>query len=190
MSLPWPTIMPDRIGIIGNTQGVNASNKPAPKNITSVNRILSPRNALAIESCSEMGSVVLSAIAAACAVEMGDNLTKLFLVFARLINPIVLPDIKNNTNLLEKDFSRDERRQVNLDPGYISEAKLVLATTKNYAHRIYLDKGIFGDIHLAYTNQSFQKQPWTYPDYQQKEIIDFFNDVRQKYLHQIGEQNF
>jgi hypothetical protein len=122
--------------------------------------------------------------------EMGDDLAKLFLVFARLIDPILLPDIKNTTNLLEKEFSRDEKRQVNLDPGYISEAKLVLATTKNYAHRIYLDKGIFGDIHLAYTNQSFQKQPWTYPDYQQKEIIDFFNNVREKYLHQIGEQKF
>ena len=120
--------------------------------------------------------------------EMGGNLSKLFLIFARLIEPVTLPDIKIETNKLEEEYSVASGRQVNLDPGYISEAKLVLATTKNYAHRIYLDKGIFGDIHLTYTNQSFQKQSWTYPDYQQEEIINFFNEIRHKYLHQLGEK--
>ena len=75
---------------------------------------------------------------------------------------------------------------VNLDPGYISEVKLVLATTKNYAHRIYLRDGIYGDVHLSFTQNSFQVQPWTYPDYQQKAVIEFFNLVRQNYLQQIS----
>ena len=119
--------------------------------------------------------------------EMGDNLKKVFLVFARLINPEELPDIKIMTNELELRLSEGDARQINIDPGYVSEAKLVLATTKNYAHRIYLKKGIFGDVHLSYTNHSFQKQPWTYPDYQQADIIDFFNNIRQKYMHQLGE---
>lgn len=119
--------------------------------------------------------------------EMGENLTKLFLVFARLIDPVQLPDIKNETNWLEEEFALQEKRKINLDPGYISEAKSVLATTKNYAHRIYLDKGIYGDIHLSYTSNSFQKQPWTYPDYQQTLVIEFFNQIRHKYLHQLGE---
>ena len=133
-------------------------------------------------------SYIFSSFTTYYANEMGENLTKLFLVFARLIEPVTLPDIKIETNKLEEEYGVAAGRQVNLDPGYISEAKLVLATTKNYAHRIYLDKGIFGDIHLTYTNQSFQKQSWTYPDYQQEGIINFFNEIRHKYLHQLGEK--
>ncbi len=133
-------------------------------------------------------SYIFSSFTTYYANELGENLTKLFLVFTRLIEPVTLPDIKIETNKLEEEYVVAAGRQVNLDPGYISEAKLVLATTKNYAHRIYLDKGIFGDIHLTYTMQSFQKQSWTYPDYQQEEIINFFNEIRHKYLLQLGEK--
>ena len=121
--------------------------------------------------------------------EMGNNLSKLFLVFSRLIAPGMLPEIKVVTNRIEETYAQQDRRTINLDPGYISEAKLVLATTKNYAHRIYLDKGIFGDVHLVYTNQAFRTQPWTYPDYQQKSVLDFFTRVRTNYLHQLGNNN-
>ena len=120
--------------------------------------------------------------------EMGKELIKVFFVFKQLVPPELLADIKNETNQLESGFLDEGRRMVNLDPGYISEAKLVLATTKNYAHRIYLRDGIFGDVHLCYTQNDFQPQPWTYPDYQQPAVISFFKSVRNNYLKQISSK--
>jgi hypothetical protein len=119
--------------------------------------------------------------------EMGRELQKLFLVFARLVKAETLPDIKIATNKIEGLFLEQNKRSVNLDPGYISDSKLVLATTKNYSHRLYLQNGIFGDVHLIYHHNSFHEQPWTYPDYKQIDVIEFFNRVRQRYLHQLGE---
>jgi hypothetical protein len=122
--------------------------------------------------------------------EMGKGLYKLFLIFAKLVSPEELAAVKLATNAIEAKYMLEKRRTINLDPGYISEAKLVLATTKNYTHRIYLNNGIFGDVHLQYQDQSFRAQPWTYPDYQQSEIIQFFNKVRLKYFHQLGESYY
>lgn len=118
--------------------------------------------------------------------EMGDKLKKIFLVYSDLGPPDRLPELKIKSIHLEKKFTIKGSRQINLDPGYISQAKLVLATTKNYSHRLYLNNGIFGDLHLQFSQGSFQKQPWTYPDYLQAEIIQFFNQVRMKYLEQLG----
>lgn len=117
--------------------------------------------------------------------EMGKNLTRLWVSFKGLVQPEELVKIKLTTNEIEKEFSREGKRQVNLDPGYITGARLVLATTKDYAHRIYLGNGIFGEVTLIYKNGKFQPLPWTYPDYCQSDAIEFFERVRQKYLQQI-----
>jgi hypothetical protein len=119
--------------------------------------------------------------------EMGKELQKVFVVFSVLVKPEILPDIKARTNKMEQNYLLNGMRKLNLDPGYISEAKVVLATTKNYSHRIYLRAGIFADIHLSFMNHKFQVQPWTYPDYRQQEIMEFFNEIRQKYLNQLGD---
>jgi Domain of unknown function (DUF4416) len=119
--------------------------------------------------------------------EMGTGLKKLFVVFNELQLPEKLPELKINTNQIESKFILDNKRQINVDPGYVSEAKVVLATTKNYDHRIYLGEGIFGDIHLKFTNKAFQSQPWTYPDYKQDKVIQFFEELRQNYFNQLGE---
>ena len=119
--------------------------------------------------------------------EMGAGLVKQFVVFTDLIQPDQLADIKINTNLLEESFMDETKRRVNIDPGYICPAKLVLATTKNYSHRIYLTKGIYGDVHLQYRNGGYQPQPWTYPDYQDAENIEFFLKIRSIYLEQLGK---
>lgn len=118
--------------------------------------------------------------------EMGDELNKIFLVYTDLGPPDRLPELKIQSILLEKKFAINSSRQINIDPGYISPAKLVLATTKNYSHRLYIGNGIFGDLHLQFYQGSFQKQPWTYPDYLQVEMLQFFNQVRMKYLEQLG----
>jgi len=119
--------------------------------------------------------------------EMGGDLRKLFITFLDLIKPEELPSIKVKTNLLEENYYIEKKRQVNIDPGYITQAKLVLSTTKNYSHRIYLGQGIFGDLHMQFSNKSYQAQPWTYPDYQDENNVQFFNSVRKRYLEQLAE---
>ena len=119
--------------------------------------------------------------------EMGSSLEKDFIVFTRLEEPEILPSLKRWTNELEKKLSSGGKRIFNLDPGYICDARLVLATTKNYTHRLYLSEGIFGDVHLIYQNHSFREHPWTYPDYRQPEIIGFFNTIRDEYMRQLGQ---
>lgn len=119
--------------------------------------------------------------------EMGSDLKKFFVVFSELQPPETLPKYKISTNHIETKFILENKRQINIDPGYVSEAKVVLATTKNYDHRIYLGEGIFADLHLRFSNKVFQSQPWTYPDYNQQQIIKFFMDLRERYFKQLGE---
>lgn len=80
---------------------------------------------------------------------------------------------------------RRPRRTINIDPGYVSLTKLVLFTTKNRSHRIYIDEGIYADLELQFSNKSFRALPWTYPDYKTDAYIEFFNSVRSAYLGQV-----
>ena len=116
--------------------------------------------------------------------EMGTVLFKKFLSFKKLINPIDIKDIKIYTNNLEKQFESDHieiTRPVNLDPGYLSLSKVVLATTKNYNHRIYIGNGIYAEVTLHYQNKSFQFWPWTYSDYKTSNYLNFFQKMRNYY---------
>ncbi len=119
--------------------------------------------------------------------EMGRGLKKRMLSFQALQLADYLAEIKLATNYLEREFLDGGRRRVNLDPGYLTAAKLVLATTKDYSHRIYLGRGIFGDLHLRFEGGRFRPQAWTYPDYREPFVLEFFNRVRQTYLQQLGE---
>ncbi len=110
--------------------------------------------------------------------EMGPQVNKLFAAFQTLISPESLVELKIKTNKIEQQFLNEGKRTVNIDPGYLTAAKVVLATTKDYSHRLYLGKGIYGDLHLTYSKKSFQTLPWTYPDYRQKLALNFFNDLR------------
>jgi len=117
--------------------------------------------------------------------EMGAGLSKFFIAFKNLQDPGLLPACKIKSNRLEEQFCLNGKRQVNLDPGYVTEAKVVLATTKDYSHRIYLTKGIFADLHLVFDKGSFRAQPWTYPDYKQELSIHFFNQLREQLRSQL-----
>jgi hypothetical protein len=117
--------------------------------------------------------------------EMGPNLHRKFIAFENLINPKELAPAKLFTNELEAEMSErlgSKRRLVNLDPGYITLSKLVLATTKDYSHRIYLGDGIFAEVTLHYANKRFNPWPWTYPDYKTEAYLRFFEAVRARYL--------
>lgn len=115
--------------------------------------------------------------------EMGENLKKFFCAFTNLIDPSDIVDIKLFTNELEKCYTCDNKRKVNIDPGYLEAAKLVLATTKNYSHRIYLGKGIYGDVQLYWRHGRFCINEWTYPDYREPLAIAFFTQLRHHLLH-------
>jgi hypothetical protein len=117
--------------------------------------------------------------------EMGDDLKRCFVSFETLIRPESLPDVKLRTNEIEKMFSRADKRRVNMDPGYLSQAHLILATGKGYAHRPYLRDGIYADITLIYKGGSFQPMPWTYPDYGENKTRDLFGRIRGKYILQL-----
>ncbi len=119
--------------------------------------------------------------------EMGTGLKRQFISFEELIDPDELAAIKHLSNALEREYAVDgtERRQVNLDPGYISAAQLVLASTKPHAHRIYLQKGIYAEITLRFYQKTFQPWEWTYPDYRTPTYIELFNHIRQVYMTQL-----
>ena len=114
---------------------------------------------------------------------MGGELFKQIWAFEHLIDPERLAAIKVATNHLEEEcaelqVSSGIARPLNLDPGYIDLGKLVLASTKDHAHRLYLQRGIFAELTLIYTKKHWQPLPWTYPDYQSKEYHKFFDQCR------------
>lgn len=118
--------------------------------------------------------------------EMGSGLKRQFFSFKRLIAPEKLVPIKLYTNSLEKKLSfKNNKRIINLDPGYISLSKLVLATTKSFAHRIYMGCGIYEEITLVFQNGGFKPTIFTYPDYQTSAYIEIFNHLRQNYYQAI-----
>ncbi|UCF63730.1 MAG: DUF4416 family protein [bacterium] len=119
--------------------------------------------------------------------EMGNDLQKSFLSFQDLKPAELLPDIKISTNQLELKFIKNDLRCVNIDPGYVCAAKMILATTKDYDHRIYINRGIFGDVHYRYRQGEFRFNDWTYPDYKQPEVVAFFTETRKIYLQQLKD---
>jgi len=122
--------------------------------------------------------------------EMGDRLWRKFISFKSLIDPEKIVTVKIFTNKLEEMFffPGTSKRQVNIDPGYLDLAKLVLATTKDFAHRVYLDKGIYAEVTLRYSkDEGFRPWNWTYPDYRSREYLDVFNHIRKIYQRQLEE---
>jgi hypothetical protein len=117
--------------------------------------------------------------------ELGSLLVRRFILFDVLIRPESLPDIKLLTNNVENGFSVGGKRRVNIDPGYIAQAHLILATGKGYTHRPYLRDGIYADLTLMYRGKSFHTLPWTYPDYSEKPVVEMLNRIRSKYLIQL-----
>jgi hypothetical protein len=113
---------------------------------------------------------------------MGPDLKKCFFAFESLIDPAELVQCKLASNRWERDYQQigrhPESRPLNLDPGYLTQAKLVLATTKDRDHRIYLDRGIFAEVTLHFQRGAWQPRPWTYPDYQRADYHEFFTRCR------------
>ena len=117
--------------------------------------------------------------------EMGKPLFRRFASFDGLISQGDLARIKVHTNLLETEQSVGGSRRVNIDPGYLLAERLVLASGKNYAHRIYLSSGIYADLTLIYRDRDYRPLVWTYPDYTEPKVRNWLRALRQKYLFQL-----
>lgn len=120
--------------------------------------------------------------------EMGSFLLRQFVSFERLILPNELADIKRATNVMEEEFALGAKvtRPVNIDPGYVALSKLVLASMKDFSHRIYLGGGVYGEITLQYRLKlGWQKLDWTFPDYASGDYFDFLTQVRQRLHKQL-----
>ncbi len=113
--------------------------------------------------------------------EMGHPLYRRMLAFKNLIHQNQLAQIKLETNKIESQFAVNGKRKVNIDPGYLLLERLVLATGKNFSHRIYIGKDIYADLTLIYRQGRFESLPWTFPDYAGVQIQQFLQRVRSKY---------
>lgn len=119
--------------------------------------------------------------------EMGPGLRKLLVSFDHLTDNENLAEIKIITNRIENEFKAGAiGRLVNLDPGYLTLAKVTLFTTKDYGHRIYLGRGIHCEVTLVYRGRSYEPLAWTYPDYKEPAFIEFFNNARAIYKRCTG----
>ncbi len=122
--------------------------------------------------------------------EMGAPLSRFFLSFTEMILPQEIAAVKQTTNNLEAAFASENRqvpRPVNLDPGYLEESKIVLASTKNFYHRILLAGGIYGEVTLHFSRGRWQPFPWTFPDFRSGRYDGFFFKLREAYRDQRKE---
>ncbi|SMC44555.1 protein of unknown function [Desulfocicer vacuolatum DSM 3385] len=114
--------------------------------------------------------------------EMGTPLFRRMLSFGSLIAQDDLARIKETTNAMEKTWAVNGRRNLNLDPGYLLLSRFVLATGKDFSHRIYIGRGIYAEVTLMFKKGKFHSLAWTYPDYASTEMTDFLMDVRRQYV--------
>ena len=117
--------------------------------------------------------------------ELGGRILRKFISFRRLHSLEKIYKTKLITNRIEQKFASNGRRHINIDPGYIDLAKLVLLTTKDYSHRIYLKGSIYAEITLYFQSGSYRPWSWTYPDYQTSDYIAIFDKIRQIYKNKL-----
>ena len=120
--------------------------------------------------------------------QMGKNLRRRFLSFENLVAPERLSALKLETNALEEKLREQldsSRRVANIDPGILTATSLIMATTKDFSHRIPLAHGIYAHLELLFSKTGVRLLSWTYPDFQQEGYQKFFLEARRIYLRQL-----
>lgn len=121
--------------------------------------------------------------------EMGKGIQRQFYSFEKLIMPDEIATIKVQTNIIEELLASSKKypvnRPINIDPGYINESRLILASTKDFSHRIYLRDGIYAEVTLNYRGERYETFPWTFPDYKTIVYHSFFLKVREFYVKKL-----
>jgi hypothetical protein len=120
---------------------------------------------------------------------MGTGLLKQFFGFDMLVDPGRLAEIKRRAIELENELTQSgsypEPRPLNLDPGLLTLGKFMLATTKDQAHRIYVDSGVYAEVTLRYQAGMFEPWPWTYADYREPLVLGFLKEAREYYRQKL-----
>jgi len=123
--------------------------------------------------------------------QTGGSILKQFVSFEELIMPDIIGDIKHKTNAIEQrlagELDSSLPRPVNIDPGFIEPSKLVLATTKNFAHRIYIGNRMWAEVTLLYEKGKWLSLPYTFPDHKKQNYQEFFSKVRARLVQQLRE---
>jgi len=121
--------------------------------------------------------------------QMGTQILRQFVTLEQLVDPGALAGIKHQTNRIEQTLAGTLdvpfRRPINLDPGIIEPSKLILASTKNFSHRIYIGKKMYAEVTLVFDKGAWRPLPYTYPDYRQPSYEAFFSQVRETLLRQL-----
>ncbi len=118
--------------------------------------------------------------------ELDTPISRRILTFEHLVELDSLVNIKLATNNLERLFKDGRNRTFNLDPGILTMERLVLATGKNFTHRIYLSQGIWADLTLIFTRGDWKDLSWTFPDYSSEKIKKHLRIIRNRYQKQIA----
>ena len=118
--------------------------------------------------------------------EIGKPLFRKFVSFEKLKNPGDFSKTKLFCIKIEKKFSLNLKRKINIDPGYINEAKLILTTTKDYSHRIYIGRGIYAEVTLIFKDNKFCELQSTFPDYRTQLYKGIFLSIRKLYREKIA----
>ncbi len=124
---------------------------------------------------------------------MGSPLYRRFLGFSNLIEPSTISDIKKTSNELESVFASEwtsVKRPVNLDPGYLEQSKIVLASAKNFFHRILVSEGVYAEVTMHFQEGEWQVFPWTFPDFKSGRYSLFFSSLRESYRIQLKKSGF
>lgn len=118
--------------------------------------------------------------------EFGENLYKEIVVFSGTVEQEKLAEIKRFTNSVEEKYlAENGKRSINIDPGFVLPSKLILASTKDFSHRIYIGDGIYAEITFMFSRKGVRFLDWTYPDYRSSEVTDFFIKEREKYMNEM-----
>ena len=127
--------------------------------------------------------------------QTGPRILKQFASIEKLIDPGEMAQIKHKTNEIEQEQAEllhksgvDLPRPINLDPGIIEPSKLILASTKNYSHRVYIGEQMYAEVTLTFHKGKWQSFPYTYPDYKQPGYHEFFSKVRAQLIEQLRDQ--
>ncbi len=121
--------------------------------------------------------------------EMGRELERYWLSFAGPGDACDLPRIKRACMQLEDSLRRSAEegggRRVNIDPGYLTAAKFVLATHKNFSHRLAVGQGIFAELTLGFSRQGLVCHPWTYPDFRSGAYDEALLTIRTDFMDNV-----
>lgn len=109
--------------------------------------------------------------------DIAPELDRCFFSYPGLYPMSKLPEWKTLTCGLERKTG--ETRRVNLDPGTLDGARLLLASTKGQAHRIYLKDGIFAEVTLCRRKGRWESFFYTFPDFKSGAYDEWLETVRE-----------